>query len=157
MELRTSSLEFFPLIIREITVDDPAYPQVWELRDAVLRRPLGQSLHNDDTSGDHLERIFIAEYDAARVVACVMLRPLRDKAFKLRQMVVAPEAQGTGVGRALVQVAEESVFREGAARIEMNARAVVLPFYEKLGYTIEGDGFIEVGIPHFFMQKKRPA
>lgn len=145
------------MIIREITTDDPVYPQVWELRDAVLRRPLGQSLHNDDTSRDHLERLFVAEENSGRVIACVMLRPLPGAAFKLRQMAVAPEAQGTGVGRALVQVAEESVFGEGATRIEMNARAVVLPFYEKLGYTIEGDGFIEVGIPHFFMQKKRPA
>ena len=143
--------------IREITTTDPAYPQVWELRDAVLRRPLGHSLHNDDTSRDHLERIFIAEDESGHVVACVMLRPLPGGAFKLRQMAVLPEMQGSGVGKALVEAAEAAVWASGATRIGMNARELVLPFYQKLGYIAEGEVFTEVGISHRFMQKMRPA
>ena len=143
--------------IREINTEDPAYPLVWELRDAVLRRPLGHSLHNDDTSHDHLERIFIAEDNTNRVVACVMLRPLPESAFKLRQMAVLPEVQGSGIGKKLVEAAEAAVWASGAKRIEMHARAVVLPFYEKLGYVAEGETFSEVGIAHRFMQKIRRA
>lgn len=142
--------------LREITTADLAYPQVWELRDAVLRRPLGQSLHTDDTSRDHLERIFIAEEEGG-VVGCVMLRPLPDGTYKLRQMAVHPQMQGNGVGRLLVQAAERAAWASGALRIQMNARAVVLQFYQKLGYAVVGNAFAEVGIPHFFMQKMKPV
>ncbi|MBS1687606.1 MAG: GNAT family N-acetyltransferase, partial [Bacteroidetes bacterium] len=34
--------------IKEIKVNTPEYEQVWELREEVLRKPLGQSLKNDD-------------------------------------------------------------------------------------------------------------
>lgn len=145
------------MTIREITTADPVYPEVWELRDAVLRRPLGQSLRDDDISGDHLERIFIVQNDAGRAVACVMLRALPSGAFKLRQMAVSPAFQGTGIGRQLVEAAERAAWTSGAQRIEMNARAAVRSFYEKLGYAVEGEEFVEVGIPHFFMKKDRPV
>lgn len=145
------------MTIREITTADPAYSQVFELRDAVLRKPLGLSLHDEDTSGDMAERIFVAEDEAGKIVGCVMLKPLTGAAFKLRQMAVSPEAQGIGIGRLLVEAAERTVWIEGATRIEMHARATAIPFYEKLGYELVGDEFSEVGIPHFFMQKMRPA
>lgn len=151
------SLELSTVTIREITTDAPAYSQVWELRDAVLRRPLGLSLHDDDTSKDHLERIFIAEDETGRVIACVMLKPLPGMAFKLRQMAVASDVQGAGIGRQLVEAAERAAWEGGAQCIEMNARATALAFYEKLGYVVKGDAFSEVGIPHFFMKKVRPA
>lgn len=141
--------------VREITTTDPVYPQVFELRDAVLRRPLGLSLYDENTSGEDTERIFIAEDDAGRIIGCVMLKALPGAAYKLRQMAVAVEAQGTGVGRMLIEAAERAVWTSGATRIEMHARATAVPFYEKLGYAATGDEFSEVGIPHFFMQKER--
>ncbi len=143
--------------IRRIRTTDPAYPQVWELRDAVLRRPLGHSLYNDDTSRDSEEIILVAEEAFGRVVGCVMLRPVPGGAFKLRQMAVYDDAQGLGVGRALVQHAEAEAWAAGAPHIELHARAGVLPFYEKLGYNVSGEEFLEVGIPHRFAQKVRPV
>jgi len=35
----------------------------------------------------------------------------------------------------------------------MNARKTAKGFYEKLGYEIKGDEFVEVTLPHFYMQK----
>ncbi len=42
----------------------------------------------------------------------------------------------------------------GAIGIEMNARDTALPFYLRLAYLIEGEGFEEVGIPHHRMIKR---
>lgn len=142
--------------IREITTEDPVYPQVWELREAVLRKPLGLSLKDEDLIGEKSERIFIAE-DGDRVLGCVMLKAIPGPAFKLRQMAVAPEMQGRKVGRNLVEAAERAAWASSASRIEMHARAAVLPFYEKLGYAVVGEEFSEVNIPHRAMQKHRPA
>ncbi|MEO8539805.1 MAG: GNAT family N-acetyltransferase [bacterium] len=54
---------------------------------------------------------------------------------------VAPEAQGTGLGRRLVEAAEE--FARGRACTLMDLevaspRAELPPFYEKFGYTVTG-------------------
>jgi predicted GNAT family N-acyltransferase len=35
----------------------------------------------------------------------------------------------------------------------MHARKTALGFYEKLGYRVAGDEFIEVTIPHYVMEK----
>jgi len=36
----------------------------------------------------------------------------------------------------------------------MHARKTAIGFYEKSGYSVIGDEFTEVGIPHFEMVKK---
>ncbi len=35
----------------------------------------------------------------------------------------------------------------------LNARDTVIPFYEKCGYCVQGEGFTEVGIAHHTMTK----
>jgi ribosomal protein S18 acetylase RimI-like enzyme len=138
--------------IRLITTSDPEYKAVFDLRERVLRKPLGQSLYNDDLRGEPDELILTA-YDGVVLVGCLMLRPLADGEIKLRQMAVAPETQGRGVGAELVRAAEELVRKRGFNRMVLNARNYALGFYERLGYSVEGQGFEEVGIPHHFMCK----
>jgi predicted GNAT family N-acyltransferase len=36
----------------------------------------------------------------------------------------------------------------------MHARDTAIGFYEKLGYKVKGDGFIEVNVPHHVMEKE---
>jgi predicted GNAT family N-acyltransferase len=36
----------------------------------------------------------------------------------------------------------------------MNARKNALGFYDKLGYKVVGDEFLEVTLPHFTMEKE---
>ena len=49
----------------------------------------------------------------------------------------------------------ENVARErGYRMMTMHARKSAIGFYEKLGYKIYGNEFVEVTIPHFEMHKK---
>jgi predicted GNAT family N-acyltransferase len=54
----------------------------------------------------------------------------------------------------LVKYSEEYAISKGYLNIELNARESAVAFYKKLGYTVEGDVFEEVSIPHFRMVKK---
>ena len=72
---------------------------------------------------------------------------------RLRQMAVLNNLQGKGIGRALMQFAENIARDRGFKRITMHARKSAAGFYEKLGYTIFGEEFEEVTIPHFVMEK----
>ena len=92
--------------ISTITSGSPKYKEVFELRDEILRRPLGRELKNDDLSRDHIDTIFIAEHEG-RIIGCVLLHRLSDEEVQLRAMAVYNEWQGKGVGRMLVQALEK--------------------------------------------------
>lgn len=140
------------LSISIINYYSPQYPQVVELRDAILRRPLGLSIKNDNNSRDLVDVTFIAE-EADKVIGCLLLHDLGNNEVQLRAMAVYTEWQGRGIGRRLVQAAEKYAWEKGYSKIILHARKVALGFYLSMGYRVTSDEFIEVGIPHFMMEK----
>ncbi len=130
----------------------PKYQQVWDLREAMLRTPLGLSLKNEDLSRDNINTVFIAELDE-KVVGCVLMEPKNAETVQLRAMAVYNEQQGKGVGRLLVQALEQHAARSGYKKIILHARKVVLGFYKSMDYQQVGEEFVEVGIPHYHMEK----
>jgi ribosomal protein S18 acetylase RimI-like enzyme len=72
---------------------------------------------------------------------------------RLRQMAVLNNLQGKGIGRALMQFAENIARDRGFQKITMHARQTAVGFYEKLGYRVCGQEFEEVTIPHYVMEK----
>jgi len=139
--------------IKQVNVDDTDYWQVYDLREEVLRKPIGLSLKDEDMSGDRLD-IILAAYDGEKVVGCLMLHPTEQKDVrKLRQMAVAPECQGKKIGQQLVLAAEALLKKQDVNKIVLHARQTAIGFYEKLGYKITSCIFTEVNIPHVVMEK----
>jgi GNAT superfamily N-acetyltransferase len=143
--------------MNEVTVElidtpSPAYQQVWDLREEILRKPLGMSLKNEDLSRDHDDAILAAICDE-RVIGCVMGHNVNADTLQLRQMAVYNEWQGKGIGRILINAAEDYARRNGYAEIMLHARKTAIDFYAGLGYAAEGDEYTEVGIPHYTMRK----
>lgn len=139
----------------DIVVVDPhsaLYQQVFDLREEVLRKPLGMSLHNEDLSRDYTDTIMAGLMDG-KVVACLMLHPKNNETVQLRQMAVYNHLQGRGLGRKLVAAAEELAAERGYKKMILHARQVALGFYKSMNYTVVGDEFAEVGIPHYAMEK----
>ncbi len=140
------------ITLKKIDFSDPLFAQVFALREKVLRQPLGLSLHNEDTSGDKHDAIYVALNDH-NVVGCLMAKNLSDGLLKLRQMAVDTDVQAKGIGKLLVQYAEADARNRGLKKIELHARQIVQGFYERLGYTAHGPEFVEVNIPHIKMEK----
>ena len=141
------------LEIKLITQTGPAYTDMLHLRKEVLRQPLGLSLWVVDLSKDNGDLLFVAVQDD-KMAGCVILKMLNNEVMKLRAMAVLPQLQGAGIGRMLVQEAETTAIKMGYRYIEMYARVVAIPFYEKLGYNVTSDEFIEVTVPHRKMKKE---
>ena len=141
-----------PLDIHIITVSSPEYAAVFTLRDEVLRKPLGMSLKNDDLSRDAVDVIFAGKMDG-KVVACLMLHHKNDELVQLRQMAVYDAWQGRGLGRELVEAAEQYAREKGYRTLVLHARKNAMGFYGSMGYAMVGDEFTEVGIPHYIMEK----
>jgi ribosomal protein S18 acetylase RimI-like enzyme len=73
---------------------------------------------------------------------------------RLRQMAVMNDLQGKGIGRALMQFAENLARDRGYKKITMHARKNALGFYEKMGYRKIGEEFHEITLAHYVMEKE---
>lgn len=129
------------------------YAEVFALREEILRKPLGMSLHNEDLSRD-LTDVILAGRIAGKIVCCLMLHHVNNEEVQLRQMAVYNEWQGKGVGRQLVQEAERLATAKGYKKMILHARDVAKGFYSSMQYRTVGDEFTEVGIPHYHMEKE---
>jgi predicted N-acetyltransferase YhbS len=79
----------------------------------------------------------LAEDGFGRVVACVYTEVHAERAY-LGILAVDPPRQGTGLGRRMVEAAENHSRQRGCRWIELRVlspRQELLPFYEKLGYA----------------------
>lgn len=128
------------------------YDQMVRLRDDILRKPLGLRF-----SPEELEReknhILIAAFEEDQMLGCCMLID-EPPSVRLRQMAVLNSLQGKGIGRALMNFAENLSRDRGYRTITMHARKMALGFYERVGYRVIGDEFIEINIPHYVMEKQ---
>ncbi len=129
------------------------YKQMVKLREDILRKPLGLSISPGELELEK-ENMLIGAFEDEDMLGCCMLVEKDTSSVRLRQMAVLNDLQGKGIGRALMNFAENLARDRGYAVIFMHARKNVVGFYEKMGYVVAGDEFTEITIPHFLMEKK---
>jgi ribosomal protein S18 acetylase RimI-like enzyme len=128
------------------------YQQMVQLRNEILRRPLGLQFTPEELEKEK-EEILIGAFEEEKMLGCCMLIKQDPITVRLRQMAVLNNLQGKGIGRALMQFAENIARDRGFQKITMHARKTAVGFYEKLGYRVCGQEFEEVTIPHYVMEK----
>ena len=129
------------------------YQQMVQLRNDILRKPLKLSFTPEELEKEK-EEILIGAFEEEKMLGCCMLITVDSSTVRLRQMAVLNNLQGKGIGRALMQFAENIARDRGFKRIMMHARKSAAGFYEKLGYQIASPEFEEVTLPHYEMEKK---
>ena len=70
------------------------------------------------------------------------------------RMAVLKDWRGRGVGRALLQTLLDLATRRGLSRVTLSAQTHALGFYERAGFDVVGEPFIDAGIPHRKMVKE---
>lgn len=135
-----------------INTGEPRYQQERELRNRILLRPVGipdYGWEMNDAKAWH----FIA-MENHQIAGCVLLVPLNYEKTKaqLMQMAVDTQFQRKGIGRLLVKELLKFSKQNNIEEVTCHARNNVLNFYEKLGFEIYDEPFIEVGIPHRHMK-----
>lgn len=131
----------------------PEYQQMVRLRDEILRKPLGLGFSNEELEREK-NNMCIGAFDDDQILGCCMLVEENTEIVRLRQMAVLNDLQGKGIGRALMNFAENIARDRGYKIMSMHARKNVVGFYEKMGYKIASPEFIEITIPHYVMEKK---
>lgn len=122
------------------------------LRSEVLRKPLGLTYTPEQLAAEHQAIHFVC-FAHDRAIGCLFLTRLSEDTLQLRQMAVADDMQGRGIGRLLVQHAEECARAWRYKEIRLHAREAAIGFYLACGFVEYGERFFEVGLPHRHMRK----
>jgi GNAT superfamily N-acetyltransferase len=129
------------------------YRQMVKLRDEMLRKPLGLGFTPEELDAEK-DNMLIAAFEDEDILGCCMLVEEKPDTVRLRQMAVLNDLQGKGIGRALMNFAENIARDQGYKVLSMHARMNAVGFYEKMGYKVVSDQFTEVTLPHYVMEKK---
>ena len=140
------------MALRMIDHGTREYQQMVHLRTEMLRKPLGLAFTEEELEQEK-DDILMGAFEDDRLLGCCLLTPMDAGTIRLRQMAVPNSMQGKGVGRALMIFAENVARDLGYRKLCMHARKTAIGFYQKLGYSISGEEFMEVTIPHYVMEK----
>ena len=122
-----------------------------ELRYRVFCGEQGVTLEAEQDGRDP-EALHIVAFEGGRLVGTCRL-VFDDGIARLGRMAVEPELRGRGIGADVLAEAERSARRAGAQRIRLHAQTAARSLYERGGFAVQGEDFIEEGIPHVTMEK----
>ncbi|WP_404408746.1 GNAT family N-acetyltransferase [Jeotgalibacillus malaysiensis] len=78
---------------------------------------------------------------------------MKDGKGKVERVCVLKTLRGKHAGVLLMTEIEQHAKNSGIQALILNAQTHALGFYEKLGYHVISDEFMDAGIPHYTMQK----
>jgi len=85
-----------------------------------------------------------------QTVACARLK----KDGQIGRMAVLAECRHQGIGSKLLQLVLETASNQTIDPVYLHAQVNAISFYERLGFTCQGEVFFEANIPHREMFKK---
>lgn len=153
------------ITVKRIDQSNPLYAQAIDLRERVLLRPIGYDHPRYLAEFPGIEDTFehyVAVLDhptGERVIgnACLLPNTPSEGIGKLSQMAVDPQRQSEGVGTKLVvEIERRATTVLGLKSLMCHAQLRAIPFYERLGWSKEGDLFQEAGIDHYVMCYQLP-
>src|SRR5436305_475258 len=117
------------LVRMAVFVDEQKVPP-WEEMDAY------------DEAADHF-----AVFRNSEIVGTARIVDIGDNTGKIGRVAILKESRNLGIGRALML----HVIGVGFDKYEcliLDAQLPVIPFYERLGFAVEGEVFLDAGIEH---------
>jgi ElaA protein len=72
------------------------------------------------------------------------------KSFRIGRLCTAPAARGHGYTTRLLRAA---LAETGSATVRLNAQTYLMEMYTKHGFAVDGEEYIEDGIPHIPMRR----
>lgn len=117
-------------IRREVFIEEQAVPEAeeWDDEDAVCVHALA-SLNREPVGTGRL-----------------------NPGGKIGRIAVKAARRGRGIGTEILRVLLREAYHRGIREPYLHAQLQAVPFYEKLGFRVEGEVFDEAGIPHVRMK-----
>ena len=139
--------------IRSIPYASEAYGCTLELRNKVMRIPLGLDIYKEDFSFER-ECVIIGMFEGETLLG-VGVMSNKQECYKVEYLCVDSRLQKGGVGGALRSCLEEIARERGGEKMWMDARVSAEGFYKKHGYQSVGETFLldYAPVEHVVMEK----
>lgn len=131
------------------------YQELLDLRYKILLQPLGLKFldsYREQEAG--FLHIGCVDSVSDALIGGLIMVPVDNEEIRIMQVAVDVVHQGEGIGKKLIEHAESVAKEIGYTRMVMHAMLSVVGFYEKLGFTQDGDLFEEKGINFVRMVKE---
>lgn len=139
------------IIKSPITQDE--WESYYRLRFTILRAPWNQPL-GSEVLADESEAIHAMVIEDDQIIGVARMHKSGENQGQVRCVAVAAEAQGKGVGKAIMLHLEEKAKEMGMQEIVLEARENAVPFYKSIGYVIEKESYLLFSeIQHYRMKK----
>jgi predicted GNAT family N-acyltransferase len=122
-----------------------------ELRRRVFVGQQGVTLEADRDGLDPTA-LHVVAVDGGRVIGTCRL-VFDGTLARLGRLAVEDDVRGRGIGAAILEQAELEARAAGSERIRLHAQVAARSLYERGGFEIQGEEFLEEGIPHLTMEK----
>ncbi len=97
----------------------------------------------------------IVLFDEEKAVGtCRMFFQDSQRNYHVGRVAVRADYRGRGLGKVLMEAAEEHIRELGGESITLSAQVRVAPFYETLGYCRQGEEYLDEECPHVRMTKR---
>ncbi|WP_062351946.1 GNAT family N-acetyltransferase [Bacillus kwashiorkori] len=90
-------------------------------------------------------------YDGARPIGAGRFRSV-DGVGKIERVCILKEYRGNGAGKLLMEKMIQYAQEVNFSKVKLNSQTHAIPFYEKLGFIVVSEEFMDAGIPHKTME-----
>lgn len=97
------------------------------------------------------DAIHFLAYVGSVAVGTSRIRLISPNQAKMERLAVLPESRKYGIGRKIVETVLDFLAEKKTKTLQIHAQTAVVGFYQKLGFTPEGEEFEEAGILHIKM------
>ncbi|MGM9738939.1 MAG: GNAT family N-acetyltransferase [Candidatus Cryptobacteroides sp.] len=113
----------------------------------------GQKCLYVDPDGKDLDSVQVFASDGGRITGCLRIYQKEAGVLQIGRVAVIESRRGKGLGLQMMQQAIAYV-RENCpeGKIYLEAQTYAIGFYEKLGFKVVSDEFLDEGIPHKGME-----
>lgn len=125
------------------------------IREIVFRKEQNVPYEEDEIENEQLESKTYLIYLKDKVIGTIRYREIEERLFKVERFAILKEYRNKGYGKqAFIYFTNKIVEAYNPCTITFNAQEQTIPFYEKCGFSGEGDIFLEAGIRHLKMSKE---
>ncbi len=109
--------------------------------------PIDEEIDGKDKESTHF-LLCLDDHPAGTARVRVM-----ENVAKIERVAILDEFQGKGLGQELMLfILTEVQQHTSVKKIKLSAQTYVIPFYEKLGFKVCSDEYMDAGIPHQDME-----
>lgn len=139
------------MIIKKVSTKEEQN-DAYTVRKKVFVEEQGVSVE-EEIDGHEDEAIHFVGYKNNSPIAASRLRFL-DQVGKLERLCILKDERGHSYGSKMIEAMEAEIYKKSYPTAKLNAQTHAIQFYERFGYQVTSEEFLDAGIPHVTMIKK---